>query len=231
MVIVLCIKRYRLNDPSFSIYKVLGLGVGSAGGFSTTALSPLSGLGENSLLGVVHFVELVVVHVGALDDLDLSDLDVLDGVDGRHLLGDLFLNGLAGEEVEELSDVGLGDLLGDDIIDALADNLLLGRQSVVGLALLTGRLSGEGDHEDAEDIAVLGLDVSDGLNKGLSLLDERADLILGGVDAVEAGDGLSAFGLVDDESNLPPVEAVLVGSKVGLHGLNNSSLNAVFDFF
>ena len=95
---------------------------------------------------------------------------------------------------------------------------LLGREGVVGLALLVGGLAGEGDDEDAEDISVLGLDVLNGLDEGLSLLDEGAELIASDVDSVEAGNGLPALGLVDDQLDLPPVEAVLVGGEVCLHG-------------
>jgi len=179
----------------------------------------------------VHFAELVEVDVGPLDDLDLSDLDVLDGVDGGDLLGDLLLDDLAGEEVEDLGGVGLGDLLRDDVVDALADQLLLGGEGVVGLALLVGGLPGEGNHENAQHVSVLGLDVLDGLDEGLALLDEGAQLVAGDIDTVERGNGLSAFGLVDDELDLPPVEAVLVGGEVSLHLGDDSALDAVFDLF
>ena len=167
--------------------------------------------------GIVHLVELVVVDVGSLDDLDFSDLDVLDGVDGGDVLGDLLLDDLAGEHLEDVSDVGLGDLLGDNIADSFADDLLLGRKGVVSFALLVGGLLGEGDHEHSQDVSVDGLDVTHGLDEGLALLDQRADLVLGGVHAVETGDGLSALGLVNNQLDLPPVEAVLVGGEISLH--------------
>ena len=61
------------------------------------------------------------------------------------------------------------------------------------------------------------LDVLDGFNECLSLLDERAQLIAGDIDSVEGSDGLPAFGLIDDEFDFSPVEAVLVGGKIGLH--------------
>ena len=178
----------------------------------------------------MHFAEFVKVIVGSLYNLDLSDLDVLNRVDGRDLLGDLLLNDLRGEEVQDLGCVGFGDLLGNDVVDSLSDDLLLGREGVVGLALLVGGLAGEGDDEDAEDIPVLGLDVLNGLDEGLSLLDEGAELIASDVDSVEAGNGLPALGLVDDQLDLPPVEAVLVGGEVCLHGADDSSLDAVLNF-
>ena len=79
--------------------------------FTLAALHFLSSLGQNSGIGVVHFVEFIVIDIGSLDDLDLSNLHVLHGVDGGHILGDLLLNDLAGEHIEDLSDVGLSDFL------------------------------------------------------------------------------------------------------------------------
>lgn len=195
------------------------------------ALNLGSSLGQDSLLGVVHLAKLIEVHVRSLDDLDLSDLHVLDGVDRRDFLGDLLLDDLTGEQVEDLGDVGFADLLSNDVVDSLADDLLLGRKGIVGLALLVRRLAGEGDHEDSQDIAVLGLDVGNSFDEGFSLLDEGAELISGGVDSVEGSDGLSAFGLINNQLNLSPVEAVLVGSQIGLHLRHDSALDAIFDLF
>ena len=178
----------------------------------------------------MHFAEFVEIDVGSLDDFDLSDLDVLDGVDGGDLLGDLLLDDLAGEEVEDLGGVGLGDLLSHDVVDSLSDDLLLGGEGVVGSALLVGGLLGEGDDEDSEHVAVSGFDVLDGFDEGFSLLDEGAEFVSGHVDSVEGGDCLSALGLIDDEFDFSPVEAILIGCKIGLHLADNSTLNAVLDF-
>lgn len=213
------------------MYKIFSLHVGLTSVLALAALDLGSRLGQNSLLGVVHLAKLVEVDVGPLDDLDLSDLDVLDGVDGRDLLGDLLLDDLAGEQVEDLGNVGFGNLLRDDVVDSLADDLLLGRKSVVGLSLLVGGLAGEGNHEHSEDISVLRLDVRDGFDESFSLLDQGAELVSSGVDSVEGGDGLSAFGLINNELDLSPVEAVLVGSEIGLHLRDDSSLDAIFDLF
>jgi hypothetical protein len=221
----------RLQLPSL-VDEVLSLSVDLSGGLcSSSSLNLGSGLGQNSLFGVVHFAKLVEINVRSLDDLDLSDLDVLDGVDGGDLLGDLLLNDLTGEEVEDLSGVGFSHFLSDNVVDSLSDDFLLGGKSVVGLSLLVGGLPGEGNHEHSQDISVLGLDVLDGLNQGLSLLDEGAQLVTSNVNTVEGSDGLSAFGLIDDQLDFSPVEAVLVGSEIGLHLFDNSALDAVFDLF
>ena len=179
----------------------------------------------------MHFVELIVIDVGSLDNLDLSDLDVLDGVDGGDILGDLLLNDLAGEHIQDLGDVGFGDLLGDDVVDLLPDDFLLGGKGVVSFSLLVGGLFGEADHKDTDDVSIAGLDVGDSFDEGFSLFDQGADLVLGGVNTVETGDGLPSFGLINNELNFSPVETILVGGKIGLHLGDNSSSHSIFDLF
>ena len=213
------------------IYKVFGLDIGLTGGLSTSALDLFGSLGENTLLGVVHLAQLVEINVGSLDNLDLSDLDVLDWIDGGDLLGDLLLDDFRGEEIEDLGGVGLGNLLGNDVVDSLSDELLLGGEGVVGLALLVGGLSGEGNNKDSQHISVLRLDILNCFNECFSFLDEGAQLVTSDIHSIEGGDGLSSLGLVDNELDLPPVEGILVGCKISLHGADNSSLDAVLNFF
>ena len=125
-------------NRSCLVDQILGLHVLLASGLAPSSLDLGSGLGEDSFFGVVHFAEFVEVDVGPLDDFDLSDLDVLDGVDGGDLLGDFLLDDLAGEQIEDLGGVGLGHLLGHDVVDSLSDQLLLRGEGVVGLPLLVG---------------------------------------------------------------------------------------------
>lgn len=199
--------------------------------FALATLNLSSSFRQNSLLGVVHLAKLIEVDVRSLDNLDLSDLHVLDGVNRGDFFGDLLLDGLTGEQVEDLGNVGFADLLSNDVVDSLADDLLLGRKGIIGLSLLVRRLAGEGDDEDSQDISVLGLDVRNSFDEGFSLLDEGAELISGGVDSVEGSDGLPAFSLINNKANLSPVEAVLVGSQIGLHLRHDSALDAIFDLF
>ena len=120
----------------------------------------------------MHLAEFVEIDVGSLDNFNLSDLDVLNGVNGGDLLGNFLLDDFTGEEVKDLGSVRFADLLGNNVVDSLSDDLLLGRKGVVGSALLVGRLFGEGNNEDSEDISVGRFDVLDGFDEGFSLLDE-----------------------------------------------------------
>lgn len=120
----------------------------------------------------MHFTKLLRINLWSLDDLDLSDLDVLERIDGRDLFGNLLLNNLTGEQVQKLSGIGLGNFLSDDLVDSSSDFLLLGSQSIVGLLLLVMGFPSEGNNEDSDDISVLGLDILDSLNQSFSLLNQ-----------------------------------------------------------
>ena len=105
---------------------------------SLSSLNLSSSFGKDSFLGIVHFVKFVEIKVRSLDNFDFSDFNVLDGIDRTDLLGDLLLDDFAGEEVKDLSSVGLSNFFGDDFVDLLSDNFLLRAKSVVSLALLVG---------------------------------------------------------------------------------------------
>lgn len=120
----------------------------------------------------MHFSKLSGVDFRPLDDLDLSDPNISDWVNARHFLGDLLLDDLTGEEIEKLGGIRFCHFLCDNVVDALSDLFLLGSQGVVGLAFLVGGFLGEGDHENSDDVAILGFAVLDGFNQGSTLLDQ-----------------------------------------------------------
>lgn len=179
----------------------------------------------------MHLRELDTVNLGSLDNLDFSDSNILDGIDGGHLLSDLLLNELRGEQVQDLVGVGFRDLLGDDLVNSVTDRLLLRAESVVGLALLVEGFLGKGDSENSKHITILRLDVLDCLDKSFALLNKGAELVASHVDSVEAGECISASGVIDDELDLSPSIGVLSWCEICLHSLNNSALNAVFNLF
>merc|ERR1719387_3007612 len=63
-------------------------------------------------------------------------------------------------------------------------------------------LLGEGDGEQAQGVAVSGLDVHGGLDQGLPLLQERAQLVAGQVHAVEVAQAVATLDLLADELDL-----------------------------
>jgi hypothetical protein len=194
-------------------------------------LNPSCGFGEDSFLGIVHFVKLVEIKVRSLDDFDLSDLDVLNGIDRTDFLGDLLFNDLTGEEIEDLGGVGFGNFFCDDFVDLSSDDFLLWAKGIISLALLICWLSSESYNEYSQNISVLRLNIGNGFNESFSLFDEWAELISSGINTIETGDGLSSFSLIDNKLDFSPMESVLVGGKISLHLRYNSSFNAILNFF
>ena len=62
----------------------------------------------------VQFHQLVGVESRPLEDLDLTDVDLLDGVDSAAALLDVHGDGVRNELVDELLQVAVGNLAGDD---------------------------------------------------------------------------------------------------------------------
>ena len=73
--------------------------------------SGISGRG-NGLVGVVPFHQFRHIELGLLEDLDLSDVAVLDGEDRAALLGDLVTDGGGDELLDKRLEVSLGSELG-----------------------------------------------------------------------------------------------------------------------
>ena len=92
---------------------------------SLSSLDLGSSFSKDSFLRVVHFVKFVEIEIGSLNNFDLSDFNVLNGIDGADFFGDLLFNYFTGEEVEDLGSVGLSNFFGDDFINLLSDDFLL----------------------------------------------------------------------------------------------------------
>ena len=83
-----------------------------------------------------------------------------------------------------------------------SNNYLLGL-SVASLASLVALLLGETDAEEPQEVTVGGLDIDEGLDKGLELLGHEAELVSGEVHAVEVGEAVLALDVLADELELP----------------------------
>ena len=69
------------------------------------------------------------------------------------------------------------------------------------------------------------------INQSLSLFDKCTELVSGHINTIETGEGISSTGIINNQSNLPPSESFLTFSEVRLDCLNNSTFDAIFDFF
>lgn len=100
------------------------------------------------------------------------------------------------------------------------------RSGVCGLLDLVWSSLGEGNGEEAEEVVVGGLDNDVGLDEGLPLADERAELVRGEVEAVEVGQAVLALDLVDAELDLAE-RVVLVLLEIGERDLEYPALEGV----
>jgi len=169
----------------------------------------------------VELDEATEVSLGSAEDLDLADKDVLEGVDALGLLLDLAADSLRSELGDERRDVRGGDLLVDNLDHLLADLADLAGSRVRRNALLVGAALGGRDGEEAEDVAISGLDIREALDEGLLLADDGAELVRGHVHAVERSEALGALDIVDLEGEL--AEVLALGVEVTEVGLKDTA--------
>jgi len=96
----------------------------------------------------------------------------------------------------------------------LAEELLLGALGVAGGLDLVLVAAGEGNGEETDEVAIEGLGLNEGLDEGVPLLDEGAELVTGDVHAVEVGVQIKTFDFFALELDLSPRH--LVGVAVEL---------------
>jgi hypothetical protein len=183
------------------------------------------------------------VELGRLEELDLAHVDlrcvsrvpvllftvctyVLQRVDALGGLLNLASNDLGDELLGELGECARAGVACHDLNHLLADRPDLRRGSVCGLLDLVWSSLGEGDGEEAQEVVVGGLDHDVGLDEGLPLADERAQLVRGEVEAVEVGQAVLALDLVDAELDLAE-SVVLILLQVGERDLEYPALQVV----
>jgi hypothetical protein len=166
------------------------------------------------------------VELGCLEELDLSDVNVLERVDALGGLLNLAANDLGDELLGELGEGACAGVAGHDLDHLLADSPDLRRLSVCGLLDLVWSSLGEGNAEEADEVVIGGLDDDVGLNERLPLADEGAELVGGEVEAVEVGQAVLALDLVDAELDLAE-GVVLVLLEIGERDLEYPALESI----
>jgi hypothetical protein len=165
-------------------------------------------------LVLVEFHKLGEIELGLLEDLDLADEDVLEGEDLGAILGDL-LGDLVGEELlEEFLEGVLLDLGHHDFHHLATELMSVGALGVAGSLNLVLVTAGESNSEGTDEVAVSGLGLNEGLDNGVPLLDEGAELIAGDVHTMEVGEAIEALDFLNLDLDLSPGR--LVGVVVEL---------------
>lgn len=187
------------------------------------------------------------VELGLLEELDLADVDlkrkqsqftidhserlhastnILQGVDSLGGLLDLATDDLGDELGGKLGEGAASSLTLDDLQHLLADSPDLRRASVGGLLDLVGASLGEGNGEQSDQVVIGGLDGDVGLDQGLPLADQGAQLVGCEVQTVEVGQTVLSLDLVHTELNLAE-SVVLVVLEIGKGDLEDSALQGV----
>lgn len=156
----------------------------------------------------------------------LASTYVLEGVDALGGLLNLTTNDLGDELLGELSEGACAGVAGHDLHHLLADSPDLRRLSVCGLLDLVRSSLGEGNAEEADEVVIGGLDDDVGLNEGLPLADEGAELVGGEVETVEVGQAVLALDLVDAKLDLAE-GVVLILLEIGERDLEYPALQSV----
>ena len=151
---------------------------------------------------------------------------VLEGVDALSGLLNLTTNDLGNQLLGELGEGACAGVAGHNLHHLLADSPDLRRLGVCGLLDLVRSSLGKGNAEETEEVVVGGLDDDVGLNEGLPLADQGAELVGGEVEAVEVGQAVLALDLVDAELDLAE-SVVLVLLEIGERDLEYPALESV----
>ena len=114
------------------------------------------------------------IELGALKDLDLADVHVLQREDTLASLLNTVTNdilgsrGRRGDELgNELLEIARNGFLGHDLKHLLADLTDLGRLGIGSLLDLVAAASSEGNDEETNKVSVGGLDINEGLQQRL----------------------------------------------------------------
>jgi len=174
----------------------------------------------------VKFGQPMEINLWLLDDLDLADVAVLNRVDWHSGFGDVAGNGVWEEFLDQLWDVAVGDLFGDDFSHLLSDLFDLLGLGVGGLLdLAVGLLLGESNNEHSQVVSVGGFGIDSALDHGLPFLDHTAHLVSGERHTVEVQDAVLALDIFAHEFEFSVALTVVV--EVGLVAVVDSTFKSV----
>jgi len=211
----LTVKAYELSKLAFFVLCF---------GLLSGPLDFLSSLLLESMIPV-DLDKLVLIKFGRLEDFDLAEEAVGEGIDSLRLTFNLLSNGVGDEFNDKILEINGCGFAGDDLEHLLADLLNLRSFGIAGLTN-GGHLLGEGDGEDAEEIAIEGFHVNVGLNESLPLLDVETELIGSEIHTVEVGEAVLSLNVLNAKLD-GSVGLVLVLVQISKRDRHHTSLQAV----
>lgn len=150
----------------------------------------------------MQFQQLGRIILWLLQQLDLADAHILQGVNGLARLFNGLANRVGNELLNNSLQIAAAHLGSHNLKHALADVADLGRLGVAGLGDLLGAALGKGDAEETQQVAIRSLDVNVSLNQGLPFLDHGAQLVRSEGHAVEVGQAGLALDLINTQAEL-----------------------------
>lgn len=166
------------------------------------------------------------VELWLLQQLDLSDVDVLQRQDGLGGLFNLTADHLWDQLGGELGQGHVSNLSLHDFNHLLSHLSQLGGLGVGGLSNLVWLSLGESNGENSQNVVVSGLDGDVGLNQRLPLSHQRSQLVTGEVHAVEVGQQVLTLNLIHSQLDLS-VGVVLRALQVSKTNLEHTALQAI----
>lgn len=129
--------------------------------------------------------------------------------------------------LEEILEGGLLGSVHHDFLHFGADELLLGVLGIAGGLDLSLVASCECDAEHSDEIAVLSLGLNEGLDGGVPLLDESAELVSGDIDSIEVRVQVESLDFFALNANLSPGELVGITVQIGKRNLENTASQTI----
>lgn len=127
----------------------------------------------------------------------------------------------------EILESGLLGVLDHDFHHLLADERSLRALGVAGGSNLSSCSLSEANGEHSEEVSVSGLGLNEGLNGGVPLLDDGAELVSGDVHSVEVSVAVEALDLFDLDLHLSPGLIVAISVQIGQGYLEHTTSQAV----
>ena len=176
---------------------------------------------------MIEFHELGKIKLGLLEDLSFSDQNIFKREDLGAVFGNLLLDLISKQLLEEVLQGNFGDLTHQAFHNLLAEELLLGTFGVTSGLNLVLVAASESNSEEADHVTIKSLGLDEGLNKGVPFLDKSAELVTSDVHTVEVGVAIETLDFFDLELDLSPCEIVSLTVKFTKRNGENATTKTV----
>ena len=145
-----------------------------------------------------------------LEDLDLADVDILEGVEVSTLAFNVLFDRSGNEFLDDSLQVTARDFTGNVLSHTTTDSSNLGGLGVGGLSDLVSITLGESDAEDTEKISVTGTDSQGVFDRSVPLANNGTELVTSKAHSVEVGKTFASLDIFANETELLEVSVDVV---------------------